>query len=212
MARKKKQAQKRVSGKPQKKGPARKRSPAAEGRAPTALGRLSLKEIAAAVSSVLSQNGHDPLLGGRACAALYGGSAIKAKALEFAIREFAVAEVNRAMGALGFRPKEARTYASEACPFEVILGPSPLTVGDDVVGDARVVKVGKDSFRMLTPTDCVRQRLSMFYRWGDRQALAEAVQVARRQKIDLEHVRRWSEWEWASDRFQEFTEALEKGL
>lgn len=178
----------------------------------TSHGRLGLRELAAAVSGALSKNGHDPLLAGKACAAIYGGGAIKARALEFAIREFAVAEVNRAMGALGFRLKEARTYASESCPFEVVLGPAPLTVGDDIVGDARVVKVGKDSFKMLTPTDCVRQRLSMFYRWGDRQALAEAVQVARRQKIDLDLVRRWSEWEWASDRYREFADALKKGF
>lgn len=194
---------------PKKKRPLKQRAKAPRRTRPAGKG---LKETAAAIAAALSPDGHDPLLSGRACAAIYSGGAIKADVLEFVIREFAVEEIDRAMRTLGFRPREARTYASATSPFEVILAPAPLTVGDDVVGDARVVKVGTGSFKMLTPTDCVRHRLSMFYRWSDREALREAVAVARRQKVDLEQIRRWSEWEWASDRYREFTNALEKGF
>lgn len=188
-----------------KKGAA---SPARTGKAPSFRG-LGLKEAAAAVHASLVGGGHEPILGGQACAAIYGGQTIKSRTLEFAIREFSVTKVNALMGALGFLPKEARTYTNVSCPFEVVLVAAPLTVGDDAIDGSRMIKTSSGPLRMLTPTDCVRQRLSMFYRWGDRSALAEAVQVAKRQAIDMDLVCRWSEWEWATDRYQEFLRALE---
>ena len=192
-----------------RKAPARaKKAPAAarNGKVPSFRG-LGLKEAAATIFARLDRNGHEPILAGQACAAIYGGGGIRSHALEFVIRDFTAQQINALMAELGFALKEMRTYANPACPFEVIIAPTPLTVGDDVVADARVIKTSGGPLRMLTPTDCVRQRLSMFYRWGDRAALAEAVQVAKRQPVDLDLVKRWSEWEWATDRFEEFLRA-----
>lgn len=169
---------------------------------------LSLKETAAVISGQLEKHGHGPMLVGQACAAVYAGPRIKAHSLEFVVREYSVNTINELMASLGFVPKETHTFFSRVSPFEVMLLPAPMTVGDDVVDGSKIIKTALGPLRTLTPTDCVRHRLSMFYRWGDKQALFEAICVARRQCIDMDLVRRWSEWEWASDRFQEFTRQL----
>lgn len=203
----KKAAPRRAAGKAPARAKAKKAPAIARnGKAPSFRG-LALKEAAAAIFARLDHSGHEPILTGQACAAIYGGGGIRSHALEFVIRDFTSQQINALMAELGFALKEMRTYANPVCPFEVVIAPTPLAVGDDVVADARVIKTSGGPLRMLTPTDCVRQRLSMFYRWGDRAALAEAVQVARRQPVDLDLVKRWSEWEWATDRFQEFLRA-----
>lgn len=47
--------------------------------------------------------------------------------------------------------------------------------------------------RLLTPMDCVMDRLAGYYHWKDPQSLDQAVAVARRrQKIDLQRIERWS--------------------
>ena len=201
---------KKTKGSPSRKGSARKTAVkarrATKGRS---LRGLGMKEVAAAVHGLLVEGGHEPILSGQACAAIYGGQAIKSRTLEFAITGFAPAKVGALMASLGFVLKEARTFSNMSCPYEVVLLAAPLRVGDDATDGSRMIKTSSGPLRMLTPTDCVRQRLSMFYRWGDRQALTEAVQVAKRQAVEMELVARWSEWEWATDRFQEFLRALE---
>ncbi|MDP2228515.1 MAG: hypothetical protein Q8J78_13685 [Moraxellaceae bacterium] len=52
---------------------------------------------------------------------------------------------------------------------------------------------------LLTPTDCVKDRLSAYYHWHDRQALEQAVWVAQRQAVDREAVRQWSAQEGMSE-------------
>ena len=179
-------------------------------RAAVSMRGLGLKETAAAVFGRLSANGHDPMLCGQSCAAIYGGSGIKAGGIEIAIREFSLGPVGKLMSELGFAHKEARTFSCDVSPFEVTLLAAPLMIGDDSVSGSRTIKTKMGPLKLVTPTDCVRQRLSKFYRWGDRAALSDAVQVAKRQAVDMELIARWSEWEWATDRFQEFLQALKE--
>jgi len=47
---------------------------------------------------------------------------------------------------------------------------------------------------LLSPTDCVKDRLAAFYHWNDRQCLQQAVWVAQERAID------WKEIEWWSRR------------
>jgi|GEM_PF-4859020 len=46
--------------------------------------------------------------------------------------------------------------------------------------------------RLLSPTDCVKDRLAAYYRWNDRQSLQQAILVARMCDINLDEIERWS--------------------
>jgi len=48
----------------------------------------------------------------------------------------------------------------------------------------------------------------MFYRWNDREALEDALKVTGKHEIDMELVRRWSDWEWASESYEEFVKLI----
>lgn len=165
---------------------------------------MHIQQAAAILSAYLRELGYDPVLTGRGCAAIYSRGVIKTKSLDFVVREYAVEEMEKAMAKIGFRAEGLRVFAGKSSPYDIVFAPPPLAVGDAVVGDVRIMKTARGPIKMLTPTDCVRQRLSVFYRWGDKDAFDDAVRVARRHKIDMNLVKRWSEWEWAGDRFEEF--------
>ncbi|MFA4874183.1 MAG: hypothetical protein WC956_05015 [bacterium] len=172
---------------------------------------LSLRQIAARLSAYLTKCGYGPALIGKACAALHVGTSIKPKSLDLVLREYQVNELKAAMSRIGFRNTEMNTFESNRCPLAVVISPPPISVGDDIVDSLQIIKTRDGDIRTLDPTDCVRQLLSMYYRWGDRDAMEDAIAVASKHAIDLDLVRRWSEWEWCTDRFEEFLTELKKG-
>jgi len=176
---------------------------------PPSLSGKGMSEVAAIVCSALEAGGHGAALTGGACAAYYSG-ANPPECIELAVSDFSVDDIEGIMARLGFRPNGHRSFSSGSCRYSIALTPMPVSIGDDPVGSFASVRTAAGALKLLTPTDCVRQRLSMYYRWGDRKGLEEAVRVARRQrsKVDMESVRRWSEWEWASDKFSEFERML----
>ncbi len=172
--------------------------------------KISLRQTVARIREHLEESGYDPVLTGKACAGVYIGTQVKPQVLEFVLKEYNINELDDAMKQIGFKRTSVNTYESKRSPFDIIFLPPPLTVGDDLVDEVVTVRARPGKVKLLNPTDCVRQRLSAFYRWGDNEALAEAVMVAKRHDIDMELVKRWSDWEWASDRYEEFIEKLKR--
>ncbi len=57
---------------------------------------------------------------------------------------------------------------------------------------------------LITPTECVKDRLAWYFHAGDNQSLHQAILVAKDQSIDLEEIRKWSEREGKLVGFEEF--------
>lgn len=191
---------------PVKKGAAAAQKPVMK---PIDFAGLTTRQIVARLFQLLTERAYDPVLIAHGCAAFYS-SAVSPKAVEFVISDFTLSEVVRQMAQLGFHADGMTAFTSPRCPVEVILSPPPLAAGDDVVRNIASFKTRDGTVRMLSETDCVRQLLSMFYRWGDREAFCDAVEVARacRDRIDLELVKRWSEWEWCTEKYEEFLKKM----
>jgi len=56
--------------------------------------------------------------------------------------------------------------------------------------------------RLLSPTDCVKDRLANYYYHGDRQSLEQALLVAKTTPVDLGEIERWSAAEGMAEAFQ----------
>ena len=65
------------------------------------------------------------------------------------------------------------------------------------------------TLKLLSPTDCVKDRLAAFYHWNDRQCLQQAVWVAQERAIDWKEIERWSRKEGAEEKFTIFRKAVE---
>jgi hypothetical protein len=61
---------------------------------------------------------------------------------------------------------------------------------------------------LLTPTDCVKDRLAAYIHWKDHQALEQALMVAVRHKINMGSVETWAKQEEGHSAFLEFKAKL----
>jgi len=61
---------------------------------------------------------------------------------------------------------------------------------------------------LLSPTDCVKDRLAAYYHWNDEQSLDQALMVYKENQVDLGEVERWSLNEGMEVKFKVFKESL----
>jgi hypothetical protein len=83
-----------------------------------------------------------------------------------------------------------------------------LAVGSEPVKDIINLQISGWNLKIISPTECVKDRLAGFYFWDDLQCLNQAVIVAQRNKIDIEEVGRWSKVENSIEKFEIFLKSL----
>lgn len=64
--------------------------------------------------------------------------------------------------------------------------------------------------KLLRPVDSVKDRLSAYYHWNDRQGLEQAISICLERDIDLAEVEQWSYSEGRSGKYTIFLEELKK--
>ena len=58
--------------------------------------------------------------------------------------------------------------------------PGPLSVGEEPVKRIIEIKFSTGLLRVISETDCVKDRLAAYYFWNDQQSLAQAILVAKK--------------------------------
>ena len=114
-------------------------------------------------------------------------------------------ELRHAMEKIGFHQKSNRHFEREGCRFFVEFPPPPIAIGREVpILEFKEIK----ALTLLTPTDCVKDRLAAYYYWNDPQSLEQALLVARSQPVDLKNIEKWSKNEGALDKLHRFESLL----
>ena len=162
---------------------------------------MSAEELAGLVCQALRDAGITVTLTGGACVGIWSEGRYASHDLDF-IEEGPVPRrrVRDALRPLGFEPK-GRHFVHSHTQFFVKFPTGPLMVGGQRVERVSERNRAAGVLRLLTPTDCVKDRLAAFFHWNDRQALDQAVLVATLQKVDLDDVRRWSRSERHEQKF-----------
>lgn len=169
---------------------------------------MTLAELAAYVQSQLRAEGIDVVLSGGATVSLYSSNKYVSKDVDLINVGFARrSKVRAVMEGAGFREK-GRYFDHPDTKFLVEFPDGPLSVGEEPVKEISEIKLATGSLRVISPTDCVKDRLCAFYFWNDQQGLAQAVLVAKKQKVDLDEVKRWSKVEGKAKEFETFKEKL----
>ena len=171
---------------------------------------MSVGELGAFVCSHLEDSGIRVTLTGGACVTIYSDNKYQSLDLDF-IEEMPVTrrKLKKAMGEIGFS-EENRYFSHPDTEFFVEFPPGPLSVGEEAIHEILVMEFNTGRLRLISPTDCVKDRLSAFYHWDDRQSLEQALLVARTCDIDLLQIRHWSEREGELENFETFFSALSK--
>jgi hypothetical protein len=168
--------------------------------------KLSREETAAVVCEALNRAGISVVLTGGAVVSIYSANEYESFDLDF-VQPGLARHVDNVMNRLGFE-KSGRHWRHPNSPLWVEFPSGPVAVGDSVVTEFAELRTAAGVLRLLTPTDCVMDRLAAFYHWDDLQCLEQALSVACHHPIDLQRVRRWSHKESAAAKFEVFAERL----
>lgn len=169
---------------------------------------LSLRNFAIFISDYLRRNGVETILSGGACVAIYTKN--KYMSLDLDLVLVASDDYQKAKDALeviGFVQK-GHYFVHKDTRFFIDFVPPPASIGEEPVKAVAEIKKGKKTLRLLSVTDCVKDRLAAFYHWEDRQALEQAVLVALAHPADLKEVRRWSRAEGMVEKYGIFLKGL----
>jgi hypothetical protein len=163
---------------------------------------MTQAELAAYVQNSLHRQGIEVVLSGGATVAIYSSNKYVSKDIDLINVHFADRKKIRiAMEEIGFR-QAGRSFEYPGTKFFVEFPPGPLSVGDEPIKQVDEIKYETGILKVISPTECVKDRLSNYYHFGDRQCLAQAILVAQNNKIDYVEIKRWSESEGKGDDFE----------
>lgn len=120
-------------------------------------------------------------------------------------------KIRDSMTSLGFY-EEGRYFRHADSQFFVEFPPGPLSIGEEPVKQIVEKKLSTGILKVISPTDCVKDRLAGYYHWGDQQSLSQAILVAERNKIDVDEIRRWSVAEGKLEEFEKIKDKLRTAL
>ena len=169
--------------------------------------KTTLAELGASVCEALRQAGIDAFLSGGAVVSIYTNNRYESFDLDF-VSLADRAKIKKVMIDLGFTQDKSRHFIHPKSKFFVEFPGSAVRVGESLISKYNELHFSSGTLRLLTPTDCAKDRLAAFYHWGDRQGLDQAVWVAVSQDVNLREIEKWSKSEGAAKKFLEFKEAL----
>ena len=169
---------------------------------------LCLEDFAIVISDYLTKNGIEVILSGGACVTIYTKNKYMSYDLDFVlISSDKQKKVRQLLTEIGFY-EEDRYFKHSDSEFFIDFVSPPLSVGQEPVKEISEIKKGGRVLKLLSPADCVKDRLVAFYHWNDRQALEQAILVCRDKDVDLKEVERWSANEGMSNKHEKFIERL----
>jgi hypothetical protein len=143
------------------------------------------------VAAHLEASGVGVVLVGGAVVAIYTEGAYRSGDLDFVPEELFENRLQACMEEIGFH-LEGRHFEHPSCPHlfvEFVAG--PLGIGNDVSIVPREEDVQGRTLKILSPTDCVRDRLASYIHFRARECLDQALLVVRAQAVDWDAIERW---------------------
>lgn len=164
----------------------------------------TVEELAALVSTSLEAAGIGAVLSGGAVVSIYTNNEYESNDLDF-ISPADTGKIAKAMASLGFK-REGRMFSHPRTALFVEFPAGPLAVGDELIRPTEVAekRTAAGTIRLLTPTQCVMDRLAAYFHWNDLQSLDQAVMVACSQKISFAKLDAWAKRERAGEKLEKF--------
>lgn len=170
---------------------------------------MNRKQFAAAIVDQLEKHGISCVLVGGACVSIYTDEKHSSHDLDF-ISPYSHEAISIALAELGFK-KEGRYFTHAQTELYVEFPTGPVAIGDQVpVKPEGQLKVNNTTIVMLSPTQCVMDRLSAWFHWNDRRSLIHALWVCEKHPINLDKIKRWATKEGELTKLEQFIEEYKK--
>ena len=173
------------------------------------IGDMTEAELAAFVSQHLRERGVEVVLSGGTCVTIYAYHKYVSGDLDLVVETgFRRPAYEPALAEIGFE-RTGRAFKHKDSDLLVDIRPPPLSVGQEPVGRVDGMSLATGTLRLLSSTDCVKDRLAGYYYHHDHQCLEQARLVVQHNAgVDLAEVARWSEAEGEALSFAAIREKL----
>ncbi|MBS3954764.1 MAG: hypothetical protein KGZ88_17570 [Methylomicrobium sp.] len=169
---------------------------------------MSQAELAAYIQDALQAEGIHVVLSGGSAVSFYSRDKYVSKDLDLINAGFARrSRIKAVMESLEFQEK-GRYFIHSETDYFVEFPDGPLSVGEEPVAEVSEFALSTGTLKILSVTDCVKDRLCAFYFWNDLQGLEQAVLVAKSQSVDLKEIKRWSKVEGKEKEYELFEKKL----
>jgi hypothetical protein len=175
-----------------------------------AIAQMTIGELAAYVCSHLDSRGIRVVLSGGGCVAIYASDRYSSMDLDFIDRLHTTRrQLKAALAEIGFY-EENRYFIHPDTQFFLEFPSGPLAVGNEPVSAVEELHLETGTLKLLSPTDCVKDRLAAYFHWNDRQCLQQAVWVALGRHVHWDEIERWSRQEGGIDKFEVFRKKFDE--
>jgi hypothetical protein len=168
---------------------------------------MSIRDAAAAVCTHLNAKGIETSLVGGACVSIYSDNAYESFDLDFVSNE-PQKRIEAALAEIGFIRTGGRHFDHPDCKYYAEFVSPPVAIGEEVIKKLKRLETPFGFLTLLTPTDCVKDRLAAYLHWKDTQALEQAVLVALGHRVSMTKVKAWATKEGGRAAFARFEEEL----
>lgn len=164
------------------------------------------------VGKHLSDNGFDAILVGGAVVSIYSEGAYQSGDLDFVIQNLSKDKLPEIMKKIGFI-KTGKNYIHPECTHLFVeFPPGPLGIGEDYNIKPSSVDHAGSEIKILSPTDCIKDRLAGYIYWQAEECLDQAVLVAKAHEFNRSSVKKWCAGENRVDVFEDFLNRLKSEL
>lgn len=171
----------------------------------------SEEELWRYVAVHLQTKGIDTVLVGGAVVSIYSKGVYQSGDLDFVLTNIFTKGLPEAMQEIGFKKKGGRHYVHPSCKHLSIEFPSGfLEIGEDNKIVPFQVAVEGVKIKILSPTDCVKDRLASYIHFKARECLDQAVLVAQKHPVKHTEVEKWCAKEGAPTAYLDFMNKLGK--
>lgn len=172
---------------------------------------MSQAELAAYIQDSLQAENIHVVLSGGSAVSFYSSNKYVSKDLDLINTSFTKRnKIKAVMEKLGFQ-EQGRYFVSAETKFFLEFPDGPLSVGEEPVKEINEFDLSTGTLKIISSTDCVKDRLCAFYFWKDLQGLEQAVLVTKNQEVDLKEIKRWSKTEDKEQEFEVFKQKILKG-
>ena len=171
---------------------------------------MDMKELGGLICDALIAKDIHVVLSGGSCVEIYSRGEYTSWDLDLINRyNEQFKSIQATMFELGFKEKD-RYFVHEDTKLFIEFPSGPLGVGDGPVNKIEELTTKYGVLKLLTPTDCIKDRLAAYYHWDDEQSLTQAIWVAQKNDINLDELKKWSKNEGSLDKYSNFEQGIMK--
>ncbi|MFA7083556.1 MAG: hypothetical protein WC141_03365 [Arcobacteraceae bacterium] len=174
------------------------------------INKMTMPELASYVCQQLQNNNINVVLSGGSCVEIYSQGDYTSYDIDLVNRyNETFFKIKKIMESLGFK-EEGKYFTYPDTKFFIEFPSGPLGVGDACVKDINELRTSFGILKLLTPTDCVKDRLAAYYHWDDQQSLVQAVWVSQKNYVNFDNLQKWSELEKSIEKYNNFLNILKE--